>query len=62
MKKKLYPLYEGIKERCVVDIRTSDQVEDYMDVDLSIKFMDGTLKGMTYKLTIDLQDYKEVGW
>ncbi len=56
------PLVEGIKEKCKVQIKTSYQEDDYMDVDLTITFLDGTLKGMSYYLTIDLQDYKEVGW
>jgi len=56
------PLNKAIKEQCLVEISTSDQEEDYMDVDLNIKFLDGTLKGMVYKLTIDLEDYEEVGW
>ena len=62
MGKKKIPLTKGIKEKCLVEITTSDQKEDYMDVDLTIKFLSGTLKDTVYNLTIDLQDYREVGW
>lgn len=55
-------LVKGIKEKCTVEIVTGDQVEDFMDVDLSIKFLDGALKDMKYELAIDLQDYRAVGW
>lgn len=55
MKKKA--LKKAIKERCMVEIKTSNQEGDYMDVDLNIKFLDGTLKGMKYKFNIDLKDY-----
>ncbi len=53
------PLVKRIKEKCMVEITTTDQKEDYVDAGLSIKFLNGTLKGMTYKLTIDLKDYEE---
>ncbi len=56
------PLTKKIKEKCTVVVTTTDQKEDYMDVYLSIKFLDGTLKDMEYQITIDLKDYKRVGW
>jgi len=55
-------LVEGIRETCTVEITTTDQKEDYMDVILSIKVLTGTLKGMKYAIWIDLQDYKATGW
>lgn len=56
------PLTKAIKEKCRVEIMTSDQEGDYMDVDLNIKFLSGTLKGQEYKFSIDLKSYKRVGW
>lgn len=56
------PLSKSIKEMCVVEIVTSDQESDYKDVDLTIKFLDGTLRGIVYKLNIDVDSYNEVGW
>lgn len=56
------PLTKKLKEKCAVMITTNDQEEDYMDVYLSIKFLDGTLKDMEYRITIDLMDYKRIGW
>lgn len=58
MKKK--PLTSPIKEECKVLIETGSPEEDYKDVDLTITFLDGTLKGMKYRLCIDYRDYKGV--
>jgi len=61
-RKKRKTLEKAIRERCTVEITTSDQEEDYMDVDLRIGFLDGSLKGMVYVIHIDIEDYHEVGW
>ena len=57
-KKKL--LKKAIREKCMVEIETSDRVKGFMDIDLYIEFLDGTLKGMEYKINIDLKNYHEV--
>ncbi len=59
-RKKRKTLEKAIKERCTVEITTSDQEGDYMDVTLTIKFLDGVLKGMKYKFNIDLEEYHRV--
>ena len=47
----------GIKNTiCRAEIATTSQEDDYMDIDLTIEFKDGPLKGIKYKLLIDLED------
>lgn len=60
--KKQYkkPLKQPIRERCQVEITTSKPEEDFKDVDLNIEFKSGTLKGMKYRICIDLNDYHMV--
>jgi len=53
-------LDKAMRQFCKVQVDTSKPEEDYEDVTLSIKFLNGFLKGKTYKLNIDRSDYHEV--
>lgn len=58
-KKKLY-LTDAMKQFCKVEVTTSKPEEDYEDVTLTIKFLNGFLKDTTFTMNIDREDYHEV--
>lgn len=60
--KKIKPksLSNPIKQSAVVRIETTAPQENFKDVDLYIEFLDGTLKGMKYRIAIDYETYEHV--
>ncbi len=47
-------------QQCQVKIQLDQKLEDYMDVNLHIEFLDGYLKGAKYHIAIDIEDFHEV--
>lgn len=53
-------LDKAMRQFCKVQVDTSRPDDDYEDVTLTIKFLNGFLKDEVYTLNIDRSDYHEV--